>query len=185
MANTIKIEKVKLANLTAEQIETHVEWGTFDDNGGETDGNLYLVETSDLIKTDDVEIVDGFKFTGDNAANIAYTNACVWTAIDVVLALDMPKNPQLPKYDAEDSSDCAEAWEAAHIAVYEKLPEGTVFQAWQEGCIMDSDNGAEVAAALGCDIDDVKSNLTQLMNATYESEIESMIDVEFAELAVA
>jgi hypothetical protein len=82
----IKINSAKIARLTPAQAQTHVAAGYFDDNGGEPDGNLYLALESDLINSQDVEIVDGFEveaYSGD--AN--YSGFCGWSSRNMALTI--------------------------------------------------------------------------------------------------
>lgn len=44
-------------------------------------------------------------------------------------------------------------------------------QAWTDGCILDSNNEPEVANALGCDVEDLKTELTRQMNAEFAKEL--------------
>ena len=78
------ITKVKLVEFAVDQLNTQPQ-GTWDDNGGETDGDLYLLPLADVVPFDGMKIVDGYEVSpytepnnytwwcGFSSRNVAYT----------------------------------------------------------------------------------------------------------------
>jgi len=80
----VEIQQAKLVKFAKSQLQTQ-PWGTWDDNGGEPDGDLYLLPLREVKEFDEMEIVPGFivyaysedanycDFCGFSSRDVAYT----------------------------------------------------------------------------------------------------------------
>lgn len=86
MIQPIETEKAKLVIFNKQELSTPTQpFGTWDDNGGEPDGDCYLLPLSDTVPFEGMEVVDGFivhaytepnnysDWCGFSSRNVAYT----------------------------------------------------------------------------------------------------------------
>jgi hypothetical protein len=75
------ITKIKLVEFTETQLSTQPA-GTWDDNGGEPDGDLYLLPLADVVEFPGMKVVDGFQVDAYSETN-NYENWCGFSSRNV------------------------------------------------------------------------------------------------------
>lgn len=82
----VKIERAKLVVFSKDQLDTQ-PYGTWDDNGGEPDGDLWLLPLDEVEPFEGMDVVDGYivhAYSGD--AN--YHHFCGFSSRDVAYTID-------------------------------------------------------------------------------------------------
>lgn len=82
----IEIEATKLVVFSPDQLSTQPH-GTWDDNGGEPDGDMWLLPLSEVTPFEGMEVEDGFIVHQYTSAN-NYSNWCGFSSRNVAYTLD-------------------------------------------------------------------------------------------------
>jgi len=86
----IRIESAKLVTFSPDLLSTQPN-GTWDDNGGEPDGERYLLPLDDVVPFADMDILDGYivhAYSGDAGYWSGYWCFCGFSSRDVAYTTD-------------------------------------------------------------------------------------------------
>lgn len=86
MNNPIEINKVELVSFNRNQLNTQ-PFGTWDDNGGEPDGDMFLLPLSDVHAFDGMEVVSGYEVLAYSSPN-NYSDWCGFSSRNVAYTTD-------------------------------------------------------------------------------------------------
>ncbi len=82
----VLVHPAKLVSFAGAELDTQ-EWGIFDDNGGEPDGDMWLLPLDEVTPFPGMEVVDGFIVDG-YTSNAGYHSFCGFSSRDVAYTLD-------------------------------------------------------------------------------------------------
>ena len=86
MTKKIVVEKTNLVLFSEDELSTQ-PFGTFNDNGGEPDGNLYLLPRDEIEAFEGMKVVTGYIIHGYTEPN-NYRDYCGFSSRDVAYTTD-------------------------------------------------------------------------------------------------